>query len=260
MGLIIILFCLGIFLLLFMGKEAFANRFLIEQLFFFDFPESFGSFTIFFISDIHRREISDQIINQAIGLADIVVIGGDLTEKGVPFHRVSKNVRKLKKIAPVFFVWGNNDHEVDHTSLETILSDNGVTILNNKAVSFKSSNGDFFHLIGIDDLGKKRDSLEKALLDVKEDGFQILLSHNPDIIKNLIPENNIKLVISGHTHGGQIRIFGYGPYKLGGIKKVGATTLFVSNGYGTTGIPLRLGAKAETHLITIKHGKESNNS
>lgn len=257
MGFLIVFFCLGVFLLFFMGKEAFTNRVLSNQLHFPEFPESFGPFTIFFISDIHRRVISDQIIMEAIGKADMVIIGGDLTEGGVPIHRIKKNILKLKKVAPVYFVWGNNDYEIDLQSLNSIFSECGVKILANTAVKFESNAGDLFNLIGIDDLGTNRDRLEEALLDAKKEGFRLLVSHNPGIVKKILPENNIHLILSGHTHGGQIRIFDFGLYEKGGIKKIGKTTLFVSNGYGTTGIPLRLGAKAETHLITIIHGIDS---
>ncbi|MFP3472451.1 hypothetical protein R0J90_20570, partial [Micrococcus sp. SIMBA_144] len=64
-------------------------------------------------------------------------------------------------------------------------------------------------------------------------------------------EDGIDLMISGHTHGGQIRLFGWGLYKKGRLENLPETTLLVSNGYGTTAIPLRLGAPAETHLLIL---------
>ncbi len=250
---IIILVVFLAFLLIYMGKEAFSNRILHHNLSFYEFPKSFDKVTIFFISDIHRRKISDLIISKVTGKADIVVIGGDLTEKGVPFQRVKANILKLTKIAPVYFVWGNNDHEVDIQLLESILLKCGVKILANSAEKYESQTGDFFHLLGVDDIAKNRERLDLALDDAQDNGFRLLLSHNPEIIHKIHPEANIQLVLSGHTHGGQIRVFNYGPYEKGGIKQVGRTILFVSNGYGTTALPLRLGAKSETHLITIKN-------
>lgn len=240
-------------LLIYMGKEAFSNRILHHTLSFYEFPKSLNRVTIFFISDIHRRKISDSIISKVTGKADIVVIGGDLTEKGVPFRRVKANILKLTKIAPVYFVWGNNDHEVDIQLLESILLECGVKILANSAYKYESQSGDFFHLLGVDDMAKNRERLDLALDDAQDNGFRLLLSHNPEIIHKIQPEDKIQLVLSGHTHGGQIRVFNYGPYEIGGIKQVGKTILFVSNGYGTTALPLRLGAKSETHLITIKN-------
>ena len=68
---------------------------------------------MFFISDIHRRIVSESIIEEVSGKVDVVIIGGDLLEKGVPMERVKENIKKLKKLGPILFVWGNNDYEVD---------------------------------------------------------------------------------------------------------------------------------------------------
>ena len=254
MIIIYLCFILGIALLIYMRKEAVSNRILFQELQFNTFPKSFGRVTIFFISDIHRRIISEKMINEVIGQADLVIIGGDLTEKGVPFERVVANINNLKKIGPVYFVWGNNDYEVDSHLLDATLLDLGVKILDNTAVSFESKDGDHFQLVGIDDLAKERDRLDLAIQDIRKEGFRLLVSHNPEITKKLLPVHKIDLILSGHTHGGQIRIFGFGPYEIGGIKKLKHSTILTSNGYGTTSLPLRLEAKSETHLITLKHG------
>lgn len=88
-----------------MVREAFLNNVVFHEMTFSDFPESFKQVSIFFISDIHKRLISDTIISTVSGKADIVIIGGDLTEKGVPMDRVKKNLNKLKSLGPVYFVW-----------------------------------------------------------------------------------------------------------------------------------------------------------
>lgn len=246
----------GIALLIYMLLEAFGNKVEEQELLFPEFPESFGKVSIFFISDIHHRVISDKIISKIKGKADIVVIGGDLTEKRVPFKRVEQNIHRLKEIAPVYFVWGNNDYEVDFHQLDAILLENRVKILDNTSVTFESAEGDKLCLLGIDDISLKRDRLDLALLDSEEGSFKILVSHNPKITNNIKPEHNISFVLSGHTHGGQIHLLGYSPYERGKIKKLQQTTILISNGYGTTTLPLRLGAPAQCHLISIKR-KES---
>ncbi|MBS8264721.1 metallophosphoesterase [Mesobacillus boroniphilus] len=247
MGMLLI----GGFLLIYMYRQAFTDRVLKQEISLKDFPKSFGSVRIFFISDVHKRIVADSIINEVKGKTDLVIIGGDLAEKGVPLERVSANIEKLKTIAPVFFVWGNNDYEFNFHELDSLLYHLGVKVLDNTAVKFESGAGDVLHVLGIDDLSLGKSRLDLAMLDADEKGFRILVSHNPAIINSLKPDDNISLVLSGHTHGGQIRIFGCGPYELGGIKKKNGTTLLTSNGYGTTGVPLRLGARAETHLITL---------
>lgn len=245
--------CIGIGLLLYMYKEAHADRVLVQELSFSNFPESFGQVNIFFISDIHKRLISDRLLEQITGKVDLVLIGGDLLERGVPIERIEKNIQKLRKLGLVYFVWGNNDYEIDTHVLDAVLLKNGVKILDNTAVSFESATGDRFLLLGVDDITNKRDRLDLALYDAGDNGFKVLVSHNPNIMTKITEEAQISLVLSGHTHGGQIRLFGFGPYEKGSITKHGKTTLLISNGYGTTLLPLRLGAKAETHLITLKN-------
>ncbi|MBT2686923.1 metallophosphoesterase [Bacillus sp. ISL-47] len=245
----------GAGLLIYMLKEAFADRIIYKELSFSEFPESFGEVKLFFISDIHRRQITGKLIGEIKGKKpDIVIIGGDLMEKGVPFERVKKNVLMLMEVAPVYFVWGNNDYEVDYHQLDALLLECGVKILDNTALSFESLKGDRFVLIGTDDLSKDRERLDLALEDAGTGGFRVLVSHDPRITKEIKKEHNIHLVLSGHTHGGQIHILGYSPYEKGRIKVLPETTILISNGYGTTGVPLRLGAKAETHFITLKNG------
>lgn len=243
----------GMSLLMYMSYLAFEENISDHELCFTDFPKSFGSIKIFFISDIHKRKLSGKFISRVKGKADIVIIGGDLREKGVPIERVKENIESLKIIGPVYFVWGNNDYEGEYRDLDALLLDLNVKILDNTAAAFESAEGEKLIIAGVDDVGLERDRLDLALNDAEQGWFTILVSHNPAIIKKVTPEDKISLVLSGHTHGGQIRIFGFGPYKKGGIEKKAGTVMLISNGFGTTGIPLRLGAKAESHLISIRH-------
>jgi uncharacterized protein len=251
---------LGISLLLYMVREAFLNKIVHHEFAFREFPATFGKVTIFFISDIHRRVIADKVLEVVKGKADIVIIGGDLTEKGVPFERVKENLKKLKQLAPVYFVWGNNDYETDYRKLDATFHDYGIKVLDNTAVTFESKNGDKLSVLGIDDMNLHRDRLDLALSDAEPKSFKILASHYPNITNKLMPEHKINLVLSGHTHGGQIHILGYSPFKRGRVEKLGNTTVLISNGYGTTGVPLRLGAPAECHLITLIHDDSIKNN
>jgi uncharacterized protein len=153
----------------------------------------------------------------------------------------------------VYFVWGNNDYETDFRKLDAILLDYGVKVLDNTAAIFESAKGDKLSLLGVDALNQERDRLDLALLDAEDNSFKILASHYPDITAKIMPEHKIRLVLSGHTHGGQIHMLGYSPYEKGKVEKLENTTLLISNGYGTTGVPLRLGAPAQCHLITLKN-------
>ncbi|QPW49471.1 metallophosphoesterase [Bacillus thuringiensis] len=249
------LICIGIIFLLVMYKEAMRNTVLEHTLEFKEFPQSFQQMNMFFISDIHRRVVSDSLIERIKGKVDLVIIGGDLAEKGVPLSKISANIQKLRAIAPVYFVWGNNDYEIEYHELDALLLENNVKVLDNTRVVFESELGEKICLLGVDDVGLERDRLDLALADCKEEGFRILISHNPDIIKKMSGKEQISLVLSGHTHGGQIRLFPSEKYLKGGVYNHSNTTLFVSNGYGTTLIPLRFRAPAQTHIITLWGGK-----
>ncbi|WIG28966.1 metallophosphoesterase [Bacillus toyonensis] len=249
------LICIGIIFLLVMYKEAMRNTVLEHTLEFKEFPQSFQQMNMFFISDIHRRVVSDSLIERIKGKVDLVIIGGDLAEKGVPLSKISANIQKLRAIAPVYFVWGNNDYEIEYHELDALLLENNVKVLDNTRVVFESELGEKICLLGVDDVGLERDRLDLALADCKEEGFRILISHNPDIIKKMSGKEQISLVLSGHTHGGQIRLFPSEKYLKGGVYNHLNTTLFVSNGYGTTLIPLRFRAPAQTHIITLCGGK-----
>ena len=241
----------GLALLVYMFKQAKEETVKEETLAFPEFPSSFGKVSIFFISDIHRRKLSADFIEPLKGKVDFVVIGGDLAEKGVSFEQVLQNIGELKKLGLIFFVWGNNDYELDYHELDSILLDNGVKILDNTAFRFESDAGEILEIIGVDDMIHERDELELAMEDATEGSFKILVSHDPGIVEKFTEKEKISLVLSGHTHGGQIRILGYGPHEKGAIHHLTHTTLLVSNGFGTTMIPLRLGAPPETHLLTL---------
>ncbi|PKR85935.1 metallophosphoesterase [Heyndrickxia camelliae] len=249
---ILVILILILLLIFYMFKEASLNQVLHQTITFPDYPAGFKDMKIFFISDIHRRKVQEAMISNLEKQADLVIIGGDLLEKGVPVSRVEYNLQLLKRIGPLFFVWGNNDYEVEESKLLKILKEYQVRVLRNESVIFRAPNGDSIAILGIDDLSQENDRLDLALHGTEFADFKLLISHNPDIIAKMSEEDNISFVMSGHTHGGQIQVLGFTPYRKGGIYKSAVTTLFVSNGYGTSMLPLRLGAKPEAHFITIK--------
>lgn len=245
----IVIAFIAISALLYMKYLARMNRTITHELFFTHLPTSFDGLRLFFISDIHFRIVSDEVLEKIKGNVDLIIIGGDLMEAGVPFENVENNIRKLRALAPVYFVWGNNDYEGDFRRLDKFLRESEVSILANCSVRLVKD-GASISLVGVEDVGYRRDRLDEAMLE--SEGFRILVSHNPDIIKKITPEHRISLVLSGHTHGGQIRLFGWGLREKGQLKQADNTLLLISNGYGTTRIHLRFGALPETHIITLR--------
>ncbi|MGB7999414.1 MAG: metallophosphoesterase [Anaerobacillus sp.] len=244
------LMVVGLLLLGYMWIEAHLNRVVTNEIQINQLPEGFESYRIFFISDLHHRLISARILNKVRGKVDVVIIGGDVMEKGVSFDKVKQNMKELRSLAPCYFVWGNNDYEEGPAQLEQLLINHNIKILKNDSVRIIKNN-DAISLLGVDDLSTENASVNDALQDAEEQ-TKILISHNPDI-KHELPFNcGIQLILSGHTHGGQIRLFGWGIREKGGIKQFNETTIVISNGYGTTTLPLRLMAPAESHIFILK--------
>jgi predicted MPP superfamily phosphohydrolase len=126
--------------------------------------------------------------------------------------------------------------------------------------------GETVRLVGIDDAALGLDDLPTALPPQAQGHFEILLSHSPDGV--LHPQaRRIRLALSGHTHGGQIRIPGYGaPVRharavdrtdTAGLMRIGRTQCYVSRGFGTAAIPFRLGARPELGVIELRAAEPS---
>lgn len=254
MVIVYITMAFGACLFFYMLYNAFRNNVKNQTLYFRNLPEEFDGFKVLFISDIHRRRVTHRLISKISSSPDAVLIGGDMTEKGVPASRTRENVKRLSEIGPLYFVLGNNDYEVDTLELTAMLEEHGVSVLQNSSVVLTSETGKSLAVVGVDEMKFRKDNLSLALKGSGEADFRILLCHNPDIVKKVKADDSIHLILSGHTHGGQIRIFGFGPYEAGGIKKANGLITLISNGYGTTQLPLRLGAHPEVHMITLKKG------
>lgn len=216
-------------------------------------PAKFNGFKIFFISDIHRRSIRTTTLKTILGQIDIIVIGGDLTEKGVPLDRIRNNIKKLKNMhAPIYFIWGNNDYEASPEKIKRMLEQEDVNILLNASKDLKRGDH-IISLVGLDCYRYGNVNLEAAMNESKG-RYKLLITHDPSTYMEL--NNNEKdmfhIVLAGHTHGGQIRIFGKGLYERGKFRKIRDTNVLISEGYGYTTLPLRLGTNAECHILQLK--------
>lgn len=216
-------------------------------------PEEFDKYCIFFISDIHRRKINLKTLQTIQNDIDIVVIGGDLTEKGVPIERTRQNLIALKQFGvPIYFIWGNNDYEINFKKLNQVLQEENVVILKDSYIDIKR-NSSTLSLIGFD---YHEDEESSGKLDWQQikGAYRLLLTHVPRSFYDLDPhiQKSIHTVLAGHTHGGQIRIFGKGFYQRGGLHLSGETNIFISEGYGYTFLPFRLQTNAECHVLTFR--------
>ncbi len=230
---------------LYMVKNAFAVN-LRRQSIGLQASTPFQPFDMLFISDVHRRTIHQKIFSFPI---DFIVIGGDFTEGGVPWERVEANLATLRRQAPVYFIWGNNDREMDEAKLRELFNKYDIKVLEDESVVLFDQ--DHLKLVGIDYFAYQKQSVEKAFAEVDERDTVIFVSHTPFVFKKIRSQYKIDFALAGHTHGGQIRFGKLGIYRKGRTEKVDGVVQLISNGFGTTKLPMRLGADAEFHLITI---------
>lgn len=216
------------------------------------------------ISDVHigktlGKSFMDDIVARVNRLdADLVVITGDLID--MPVDQIGDKLDALRNIqssAGVFFVPGNHEYFYGVEEIMGYLDFLGVHVLANKALNI----GNVINLAGVTDMiGKRFDvlppDLPKALLHVRPELPTILLSHQPKIVRE-IKDEKIDLILSGHTHGGQIFPFGLlvlldQPYLSGLYQHNARTQVFVSNGAGYWGPAVRVMAPSEIVKINLK--------
>lgn len=216
-------------------------------------PEEFDDYCVFFISDIHRRRINPNTLKMINKEINIVLIGGDLTEKGVPLERTRQNLRLLRQFnLPIYFVWGNNDFEKDTEQLNQVLHEENIIILKDSYVNITRKDHTL-SVIGFDYHEEEENRIDLNWEHIK-DNYCLLLTHVPRSFYQLDPyiRKYIHTVLAGHTHGGQIRIFDIGFYQRGGLHVFEKANVLISEGYGYTFLPFRLQTNAECHVLTFK--------
>ena len=164
-----------------------------------------------------------------------------------------------------YAVMGNHDHFIGATQVTEALMANGITVLTNRAVPLERERARLW-LAGVDDpLTGKPDAMlaiPPAIRSVAREPV-VLMCHGPDYVDHLISHGmaeSIALVLSGHTHGGQVRLPFYGPLTLPemgqkyveGMFRFGEMQLYVNRGIGTVGVPFRFDCPPEITLFTLR--------
>lgn len=212
--------------------------------------KGFRPFRLVFLADIHRKKLPEDLLAFPV---DAIVIGGDLTERGVRLHRTAKNLRILTEAAPVYFVWGNHDHRSGERNLRKLFDHFGVTVLENESVELLGQS--HLKLVGVDFYTEGEEKMESAFSDVHEEDTVLFVGHSPANFKWLGNRKTPQLLMAGHLHGGQIRLGKFGLFQKGSLSRRGSGWELVTNGYGTRLLPLRLGAEAQYHVLDISPEK-----
>ncbi|ABU56421.1 metallophosphoesterase [Roseiflexus castenholzii] len=189
---------------------------------------------------------------------ELIVLTGDIVTHHWAIPDVPRLLRGLRAPLGVYAVPGNHDHWEGLADLRAALTLANIPLLLNEHRRLSWNGGDLW-LIGIDDVWDGRPSLRQALRGVPPHGFKLLLSHAPDVAESAA-HVGIHVQLSGHTHGGHLRLPLLGPFTLPrygkryiiGEYQVDGLTLYVSRGLG--GAPLRLLCPPEATIITLRRG------
>jgi len=222
--------------------------------------------TIVQITDLHsgpyftRSDVARAVSMANECRADIAVVTGDLiSQPGDPLEECIQELAKLRSDAGIFACMGNHEEYSECRGYTTDYAlDRGVRFLRHRAVQLRFGDA-VLNLAGVDYQRKDRSYLPNASSLLEPDALNVLLSHNPDVFPKAA-ELGYDLVVSGHTHGGQITLeiveqtvnpgrF-YTPFVVGGYE-IGSSRLYVSRGLGTINLPMRIGALPEVSLLRL---------
>ena len=242
---------------------------------FADLPEGFDGCRIAVLSDLHGAEFGEN--NQELFIAvaqespDYIVYLGDLEDhyRGPAAGYAETVAAGLTAIAPTYYVTGNHEWGIgDVPALKETLAAHGVSVLSNQFVPLER-NGDIIVLAGIDDPNgyadqKTPEEVAAEVYAAYGDPFWVLLAHRNDRFESQYSLLGADLVLSGHGHGGIIRLpFTDGllstdrtffPSYTAGLYEENGSCLFVTRGLGNSGPTFRLFNRPEVAVLTLHKG------
>ena len=229
-------------------------------------PSAIDGLTLAFLTDWHCSphsppEFLARVVAETNRLRpDLILLGGDYVTRGVSYiGPVQQVLRPLHAPLGVYSVLGNHDYWDDPEAILTALKEIGIADVTNSG-RWLTRGGSRLRIAGVGDLWEDKPDLHAALAGVKENETSILLAHNPDFVMQL-HDPRVGLVLSGHTHGGQIHLprFGplvtnsrYGRRLVSGLVTFDTFQLYVSRGLGTVLVPMRYKCPPEIVLLTLR--------
>jgi uncharacterized protein len=243
-------------------------------------PEAFDGFTIAQLSDFHYDpdfsatpiRIAVEMVNQL--RPNLVVLTGDFVTAPFLAQRLHRNLKKAAETAEpcgallnklkaefgVMSVIGNHDGDTDPYLVKAILKSQGLPVMYDESQPIERE-GKKLWIAGLDDNPDETD-LTAALKKVPAREPVVALIHEPDTA-DFVSKYPVDLQLSGHSHGGQVRLPFIGAAYLPplarkyprGLRKVGGLTLYTNVGIGTMGLPLRLNCPPEVTLFTLRAGR-----
>lgn len=230
-------------------------------------PDAFAGFTIAQISDLHFGPLVslghiESALDEVLKFnADAIVITGDIitrVNQGEP-EMIVQTLSRLRAPHGVFAILGNHDWWEGASTVTASLERAGVEVLSNRNLPIRRG-GQTLHLAGIDDVWCDKHDVAAALHGIPDNAAIVALVHEPDFADTLAEDPRVILQLSGHSHGGQVRVpflggiyfppfgrkYSLGQYQIRGL------TLYTNRGIGVVNRPIRFACRPEVTLHTLK--------
>ncbi len=251
-----------------MARAAFTEPFMLtverQEIFLRRLPKKLDGFRIVHLSDFHYGPmLNPEHLKRAVRAAnhlnaDLIALTGDYISQDRAYAApCAEVVGRLRARHGVYAVLGNHDHWTDAALIADLFRLSGIRVLINEGLR-ADLRGETFWLAGVDDTMVGLEDLSLALAGSSDDEFKLLLAHNPIILRRAA-RANVDLVLSGHTHGGQVtwrseRSRSGRPRRrmLRGLGRRGNTQIYVTRGLGTVVLPIRYGCPPEISVLELR--------
>ncbi len=235
-----------------------------QEIFLQRLPRSLDRLRIVHLSDLHYGPLTSSAhLKRAVETAndlypDIIALTGDYISQDRAYAApCAAVVGQLRARYGVYAILGNHDHWTDAKLISDLFRAEGVRVLINEGMRM-DLNGASFWLAGVDDRMVGLEDLPLALAGSAKSELKIVLAHNPIILRRAAAAD-VDLVLSGHTHGGQVtwrseRSRSGRPRRrlLRGLGRRGHTQIYVSRGLGTVVVPIRYGCPPEVAVLELR--------
>ncbi len=237
-------------------------------------PAAYDDLRVVHLTDIHHSLYTPiEDVERAVYLAnqlrpDLVALTGDYVTLSTSFiWPVAQALGKLRAGLGVFAVLGNHDFSADAPEMTRALRAQRIQVLRNSRIALRRRSN-LLWIAGVDDLWWRAADFNAALHGVPAHDPKILLCHNPIGIREAA-DHGVDLVLSGHTHGGQVKlpVVGtvFGRSKLGerfveGWNRLDGTQIYISRGIGKVLVPVRLGCPPEIACLRLRRTPSTHRS
>jgi uncharacterized protein len=229
-------------------------------------PGELDGFRLVHLSDIHHSPFTSlEHIARTVEMAnslkpDMFVLTGDYVSHETEYIApMADALSRLESKFGTYACLGNHDHWTDAELVTDLLRGEGITVLINEGFRFQAHGGSFW-LAGVDDLMAGKTDVRSALRGSDEKEMKLLLAHNPAIIRRAA-WYGVDLMLSGHTHGGQVKIRDEEKRLLprrkmsSGLYHRQDTQVYITRGIGTVVVPFRYQCPPEISLIELRNAE-----